>query len=70
MTGRHGPIPDPVATRTIERKRGAIRRTPHAGTPRIPVKNCQSLCVTRLEVGNILHNLKEISESLTTYKAW
>lgn len=34
MTARQGPIPEPVATSTTERKSGAIRSTPQAGIPR------------------------------------
>jgi hypothetical protein len=35
ITARQGPMPDPVATRTMERKRVAMRRTPQVGMPRM-----------------------------------
>jgi nucleoside recognition membrane protein YjiH len=34
ITARQGPIPEPVATRTMERKSVAMRRTPQVGMPR------------------------------------
>ncbi|KAI6765158.1 hypothetical protein HG531_012257 [Fusarium graminearum] len=35
MTGKQGPIPEPVATRTTFLNRGAMARTPEAGVPRV-----------------------------------
>lgn len=44
MTGRQGPIPEPVATRTTFLKRGAMARTPQAGIPRF------QMCVGILDI--------------------